>query len=310
MTRHYWMDGRLHRIDENPASILTHGLHYGTGVFEGIRAYDTPDGPAVFRLDAHLDRMQRGADALGLAMDRDGLFRGTLETLRKNGDKAAYIRPIAWFSGPGLALDVAPLKGHSAVATLPWTSHLGDAAVSKGIGLKTSSFRKNSHKAIPALKLTGAYVNGILAKKEATEAGFDEALFIDDQGFVCECTGENVFAWLGDALVAVDHPDALPGITRDTLITLTGATSRALRREELDAADEIFVCGTSAEVTPITRLDGRSLPIGPRTRALAARYQDVVHGRAEKGRGWLTPVATLPTGDDAWQGLLAAAGGY
>lgn len=304
----YWLDGRLHRADHAPASIFEHGLHYGTGVFEGIRAYDTADGPAIFRLDAHLDRLQRGADALGLAVDTAALARGCATTLRANGHRAAYLRPIAWFSGPGLGLDVGPLRSRQAVATLPWTSHLGEGAVDRGIALRTSSMRRNSRWSIPPLKLTGAYVNGILAKKEATDHGFDEALFLDADGLVCECTGENVLCVLDGRLVAVEHPDALPGITRDTLIALTGAEARPVRAEELAGADEIFVVGTSAEVTPVTRLDGRALRVGPATRELAALYQDVVHGRAEAHRGWLTPVDPALPGEAAWGGLLADAG--
>jgi len=288
--RAFWLDGALHDIADTPLSTLEHGLHYGTGVFEGIRAYDTADGPAVFRLDAHMDRFQRGADALGMTIDRRALTQACQDTLRANRHTAAYLRPIAWFSGPGLGLDVAPLTVHQAVASLPWTSHLGDQAVERGISLRTSSIRRNSRWSIPPLKLTGAYVNSILAKREAAQHGYDEALFIDDDGMVCECTGENVFAVIQGDLVAVDHPDALPGITRDTLIRLTGATSRPVSCAELAAADEVFVVGTSAEITPITRLDGRDLTVGRRTRDLAAHYQDIVHGRSAAHRHWLTPV--------------------
>ncbi|MFT6160462.1 MAG: branched-chain amino acid aminotransferase [Myxococcota bacterium] len=309
--QYFWFDGQLLRSDRTPATILEHGLHYGTGVFEGIRAYNTDDGPAIFRLGEHMDRFQRGADALGMTIDRDALQQACIDTLQANGHRAAYLRPIAWFSGPGLALDVATLTAHQAVATLPWTSHLGDDATDRGISLRTSSMRRNSRWSIPPLKLTGAYVNSILAKKEAAEHGFDEALFIDDAGMVCECTGENVFCVVDGQLIAVEHPDALPGITRQTLLDISDAISRPLSATELASADEIFVVGTSAEVTPITRFDGRTLETGLITRQLAAEYQDIVHGRDASKRDWLTfaDAESLPLKDE-WSGRLAAAGGY
>jgi branched-chain amino acid aminotransferase len=283
-----WLDGRLTAAQDTSISPLAHGLHYGTGVFEGIRAYPTAAGPAIFRLDEHLARLGRGAEALGMAVDLPALRRGCLEVLAASGLEAAYLRPLVFYEGGGLGLDVAPLKVRVLVAALPWKNHLGEGE-SRGISLRTSPFRRNAAAALPPLKLCGAYVNSVLAKLEATRAGFEEALFVDGDGFVVECTGENVFLVKDGHLTAVTHPDALPGITRATVVELTGAVSRPVSLDELRAADEIFVTGTSAEVTPVARLDGRALGVGPVARALAERYGRVVRGQAEAARGWLTP---------------------
>ncbi len=290
-----WLDGRLAAAQDTSISPLAHGLHYGTGVFEGIRAYATDSGPAIFRLDDHLERLRRGAEALGMPLGSGGvdlaaLRRGCVEVLAASGLDAAYLRPLVFYEGGGLGLDVAPLKARALVAALPWKNHLGEREA-RGISLRTSPFRRNAAAALPPLKLCGAYVNSVLAKLEATQAGFEEALFVDGGGFVVECTGENVFLVKDGHLTAVAHPDALPGITRATVIELTGAVSRPVSLDELRAADEIFVTGTSAEVTPVARLDGRVLGVGPVARSLAERYGRVVRGRAEQARGWLTPVA-------------------
>jgi len=283
-----WLDGRLTAAQDSFISPLAHGLHYGTGVFEGIRAYATADGPAIFRLDDHLARLASGAEALGMAVDLDGLRRGCLEVLAASGRAEAYLRPLAFYETGGLSLDVAALKVRQLVAALPWTNHLGEAHEQRGVALRTSPFRRNPAAALPPLKLCGGYVNSILAKLEATRAGFEEALFVDGDGFVVECTGENVFLVQGGRLTAVQHPDALPGITRATILELTGAAARPVHLDELREADEIFLTGTSAEVSAVGRLDGRHLVPGPITRELQDRYQRIVHGEAETNRGWLT----------------------
>jgi branched-chain amino acid aminotransferase len=285
-----WLDGRLTAAQESFISPLAHGLHYGTGVFEGIRAYATTDGPAIFRLDDHLDRLERGAEALGMAVDRAGLRRGCLEVLAASGLAEAYLRPLAFYETGGLSLDVAGLKVRQLVAALPWKNHLGEAHAQRGVTLRTSPMRRNPASALPPLKLCGGYVNSILAKLEAARAGFEEALFVDGDGFVVECTGENVFLVSAGRITAVQHPDALPGITRATILELTGAASRPVHLDELREADEIFLTGTSAEVSAVGRLDGRLLTPGPVTLELQARYQRIVHGETETARGWLTPL--------------------
>lgn len=282
-----WMDGSLVEGAEAGISPLAHALHYGTGVFEGVRAYRTDQGPAIFRLEEHLARLGRGAEALGMPVDLELLRRGCLEALAASGLEEAYLRPLAFFETGGLSLDVAGLKVRHLVAALPWKNHLGEGEA-RGVSVRTSPFRRNPASALPPLKLCGGYVNSILAKLEAARAGFEEALFVDDKGFVVECTGENVFFAKGGQLTAVESPDALPGITRATILELSGAESRPVSLAELREADEIFVTGTSAEVTPVGALDARTLPPGPITKELRERYARVVRGQAEQGRGWLT----------------------
>lgn len=279
-------DGEIAEAEAFSVPLTSHALHYGTGVFEGIRSYATDDGgAAVFRLPEHLERMRKGAEALGMKFDVAQATDAVLATLRANGHRDAYIRPLLWFNAGGLGLDVDKLSERLMVATLPWTSHLGTHRVR----LTVSPFRRNPAKALPPLKLCGNYVNSILAKREATQRGFGEALFVDDGGFVVECTGENVFMVKDGRVTAVEHGDALPGITRDTVIQLTGADSRPVRIE-LKAADEVFLTGTSAEIARVEAIDERVFAASPLGDALAARYADVVRGRSEAARHWLTRV--------------------
>ena len=282
-----WSDGELVEAAQAAASPLSHGLHYGTGVFEGIRAYPTADGPAIFRLDAHLARLQRGAEALDMEVDLEELQRGCVEVLADSAMTSAYLRPLVYYGTGGLGLDVAPLQVRRMVAAIPWNNHLGEG-ISKGIRLAISSLQRNPARALPPLKLCGNYVNSILAKLEATKRGFEEALFVDAQGCVVECTGENVFLVKGGRVTAVAHDDALPGITRATILELSGGVSRIVDLEELLAADEVFVTGTSAEVTPVAELADRKWTPGPVTKELQALYMDIVHGRSREHHDWLT----------------------
>jgi branched-chain amino acid aminotransferase len=287
MTLQVWMDGRILPAHDVTVSPFAHALHYGTGVFEGIRCYPTDTGAAVFRLPEHAERMRRGAEVLGLELDPAVLSRAILETLRANGQRDAYIRPIMFYGTGGLRLDTHELSQHLLVATLPWNSHFGDAGA-PGIRLGTSPWRRNPSSSLPPLKLCGGYVNSVLAKRDATRRGLDEALFVDEAGLVVECPGENVFMVKGGAVTSVDHPDALPGITRATVIELSGAESRPVTLAELRQADEVFVTGTSAEVTLVGELDGRALGPSPVSRALAERYAGLVRGREPAYAEWLT----------------------
>jgi branched-chain amino acid aminotransferase len=282
-----WYDGALVDVGTLQATVHTHTLHYGSGVFEGIRAYTTAQGAAVFRLPEHLERMRRGAELLGMDFDVATATEAVLATLRANRQGDAYIRPLAWYGDGGFGLDVAGHPQHLMVATSSTNVHLGGNRTRVAV----SSWRRNPATSLPPLKLCGAYVNSILAKREVKARGFDEALFVDEDGFVVECTGANVFVVRGGRIVAVEHRDALPGITRDTLIALTGAESRPVTREELMDADEVFACGTAAEVTPIGEIDGRNYdPAAPVARELAALYADTVRGRNPAFAGWLTGV--------------------
>ncbi len=281
-----WFDGRLGRSDTLAAPLTTHALHYGTGVFEGIRSYATPNGSAVFRLRDHLDRMRRGADAFGVPFAYAEAEAATLAVLRANKHRDAYIRPLLWLGTGSLGLDVAPLSQHMMVATMPWNSHLGGHRVR----LTVSPYRRNPASALPPLKLCGNYVNSILAKREAGSRGFGEALFVDDNGFVVECTGENVFLVKDGKITAVEHGDALPGVTRTTVIELTGAESRPVTLEELLDADEVFLTGTSAEIASVEALDAREFGTNPRTEEISRLYQRVVRGESAAHSKWLTEV--------------------
>lgn len=293
-TPRLWMDGRLVDPFEATASPLAPALHYGLGVFEGIRSYQTSSGPAIFRLDAHMARMARGAEALGMPFNPEDCAQACLATLAGSGLGDAYLRPIAFYGEGSLGLDVENHRTQMMVAALPWKNHLGEAAA-RGVRAHRSSFQRNASKAMPPLKLCGGYVNSILAKREATRAGFEEALFVDDQGLVVEATGENVFLVKGGKVTAVAHPDALPGITRETLVELTNADSRAVNLSELLEADEVFLTGTSAEVTPLVALDNHTWAVGPVTLELRAHYLAIVRGEKKAPSQWLTrldPVST------------------
>ena len=286
MSLNLWFDGRIGPQDQTLAPLTTHAMHYGTAVFEGIRSYATPDGAAVFRLSEHLERMRKGADAFGASFDAVEAAAAVIAVLQANKHRDAYIRPLLWYGTGSLGLDVAPLRRHLMVASMPWKPHLGD----KPVRLTVSPFRRNRAEALPPLKLSGAYVNSILAKREAGSRGFDDALFIDDAGFVVECTGVNVFLVKHGQVVAVEHPDALPGITRDTIVELAGAVSRPVTLEELLEADEVFLTGTSAEVMPVAALDRRTYGPTPVADGLRTRYLRIVRGGSPAHAHWLTPV--------------------
>ncbi|MEZ5466012.1 MAG: aminotransferase class IV [Lysobacteraceae bacterium] len=282
----YWLDGRLIDPAQPVAPLNTHALHYGSAVFEGIRSYATADGAAVFRLPEHLERMQRGATMIGMTLDTGRMRDAILETLRANRHRDAYIRPLAWFGAGGFGLDVEGHDSHLMVATSSTNVHLTGGRAR----LTVSAWRRNPADSLPPLKLCGAYVNSILAKREAKARGFDEALFVDHGGKVVECTGANVFMVRDGKVTAVEHRDALPGVTRDTLIHFSGAESRAVTREELLEADEVFACGTAAEVAPVACIDDRSYGDNPITRELRDLYARTVRGQVEQYRHWLTQV--------------------
>jgi branched-chain amino acid aminotransferase len=286
MSLNLWFDGRIGPQDQLAAPLTTHAMHYGTAVFEGIRSYATPDGAAVFRLSEHLERMRKGAEAFGATFDVVEAAAAVIAVLQSNHHRDAYVRPLLWYGTGSLGLDVAPLSRHLMVASMPWKPHLGD----KPVRLTVSPFRRNRAEALPPLKLSGAYVNSILAKREAGSRGFDDALFIDDAGFVVECTGVNVFLVKAGQVVAVEHPDALPGITRDTIVELAGAASRPVTLEELLEADEVFLTGTSAEVMPVAALDRKNYGATPVADELRTRYLRVVRGGSPAHAHWLTTV--------------------
>jgi branched-chain amino acid aminotransferase len=282
-----WLDGELVDADRLQAALNTHALHYGSGVFEGIRAYATRRGAAVFRLHEHLERMRTGAELLGMRFDAAQATEAVLSTLRANRQGDAYIRPLAWYGEGSFGLDVGSHPQHLMVATSSTNVHLGGVRTRVSV----SRWRRNPATSLPALKLCGAYVNSILAKREVKARGFDEAMFADDDGFAVECTGANLFIVRDGGVTAVEHRDALPGITRDTLIRLLGAESRPVSLQELRDADEVFACGTAAEVTPIGEIDGRVYDAAsPIAREIAALYASTVRGESASPSAWLTEV--------------------
>ena len=297
-----WYDGRLCPWRDATTHVLTHSLHYGLAVFEGVRAYATDAGPAVFRLTEHTERLFRSAHIYRMRIPYSPaeLREAQKEVVRANGLPAGYIRPIAFYGAEKMGVDPNGAKVHVAVAAWPWGAYLGAEALARGIRVKTSSFARHHVNATMArAKVSATYANSILASMEAREDGYDEALLLDVDGFVAEGPGENVFVIKNGVLCEPELTSALTGITRDALITLARergipTATRRLTRDDVYLADEAFFCGTAAEVTPIVELDRRTIGNGrpgPLTSALAQAFMAAATGRDARHRDWLTPVA-------------------
>jgi branched-chain amino acid aminotransferase len=292
-----WMNGTLVDWDKAQIHVLTHTLHYGTGVFEGIRAYETADGPAVFRLTDHIKRMFNSAHILGMEIPFtvDELVQGVKDTVKSTGLPGCYIRPIAYFGYGEMGLNTLPCKVDVAIACWPWGAYLGDDALDKGVRMKISSWTRHDHNTMPpASKTTGNYVNSSLAKVEALKAGYDEAIMLAPNGLVAECTGENIFVVRnGIILTPPLSAGALEGITQNSVMAIArdhGFDVRVdnIARSDLYIAEEIFVCGTAAEVGSVRSVDERQVPCpGPMTKAIAATYASAVRGREPKYAAWL-----------------------
>ncbi|MFM7251903.1 MAG: branched-chain amino acid transaminase, partial [Ilumatobacteraceae bacterium] len=284
-----WMNGTLVDWDKAQVHVLTHTLHYGTGVFEGIRAYETADGPAVFRLTDHIKRMFNSAHILGMEIPFtvDEIVQGVKDTVKSTGLPGCYIRPIAYYGYGEMGLNTLPCKVDVAIACWPWGAYLGDDALDKGVRMKISSWTRHDHNTMPpASKTTGNYVNSSLAKVEALKAGYDEAIMLAPNGLVAECTGENIFVVRnGIILTPPLSAGALEGITQNSVTTIArdhGFDVRVdnIARSDLYIAEEIFVCGTAAEVGSVRSVDERQVPCpGPMTKAIAETYAAAVHGR-------------------------------
>ena len=296
-----WYDGKLVPWREATTHVLTHTLHYGMGVFEGVRAYETKQGPAIFRLEEHTDRLLRSAHILGMKLpyDKATLIEAQIETVRANGLKSGYIRPMAFYGAEAMGISARSLSVHVIVAAWPWGAYLGQEALEKGIRVKTSSFsRHHVNITMCKAKANGNYMNSILAHREAEHDGYDEALLLDVDGFVAEGSGENIFIVRRGKLYTPDLTSALEGITRDTILQLAGelgipVIEKRITRDEVYSADEAFFTGTAAEVTPIRELDNRAIGAGrrgPITERLQALYFDCVQGRSPAHAGWLTSV--------------------
>ena len=296
-THKIWMNGSLVDWDDARIHVLTHTLHYGMGVFEGVRAYETPKGPAVFRLTEHMERLHNSAKIMGMDMPYsvDELVQATKDVVAASGLPGAYIRPIAYYGYGEMGLNTLPCSVDVAIACWPWGAYLGEDALTTGVRMKISSWTRHDHNTMPpASKTTGNYVNSSLAKVEALKAGYDEAIMLNPQGFVSECTGENIFVARDGVLVTPPiAAGALEGITQDSVMTIgrdLGYKFRVdyLTRSDLYVAEEMFVCGTAAEVSAVNSVDDRSIPCpGPMTAAIAAEYGRVVRGQVPRYDDWL-----------------------
>ena len=291
-----WMNGELIPWEDAKIHVLTHTLHYGMGVFEGIRAYETARGPAVFRLTDHIERLQNSARILMMELPYsvDELVDAVKLTVRSTGLPGCYIRPIAYFGYGEMGLNTLPCTVDVAIACWPWGAYLGDDAATKGVRMKISSWTRHDHNTMPpASKTTGNYVNSSLAKVEALQAGYDEAIMLAPNGLVAECTGENIFVSRHDILLTPPlSAGALEGITQNSVMTIArdlGFECRIddIARSDLYIAEEIFVCGTAAEVSSVNSVDDRSIPCpGPKTQAIADLYGRVVRGQEDQYKDW------------------------
>ncbi|HWR90251.1 MAG TPA: branched-chain amino acid transaminase [Dissulfurispiraceae bacterium] len=300
-TEKIWMDGKLVAWDDANVHILTHTLHYGLGVFEGIRCYLTPKGPAVFKLAEHVKRLFQSAHIflMEIPYTEEEIRQAILETIRANGVQECYIRPLVYigYGAMGLFPKGNPIR--VAIAVWPWGTYLGDDALEQGIRVKVSSFIRNHvNSNMSRGKVCGYYVNSQLAKKEAISCGYDEALLLDTEGYVSEGSGENVFVVRNGELKTTPLTSILEGITRDSILALAkdrGIVTREERftRDEIYIADEAFFTGTAAEITPIRELDGRTIgsgKAGPVTRALQSAFFDIVKGKNRDYESWITYV--------------------
>jgi len=296
-----FLDGELVPQEQATVSVLTHALHYGTSVFEGIRAYETERGAAIFRLREHAVRLLQSAKILGMrtSLSVEDIERAILETVRANERPACYIRPLLWYGAESLGVNPTRNAVHFMVATLPWGVYLGEEAVRQGAKLMTSSWRRSSADIMPTKsKAGGNYVNSVLANQEARENGFDEASPLDKQGFVAEGSGENIFAVNDGVLYPIARSVNLRGITRDSVIKIaehlgTKVEPTMATRDELYIADEVFMVGTAAEVTPVASIDRRPIgegSAGPYSLEMRRVYLEVVSGRVAEFEGWLTYV--------------------
>ena len=297
-----WFDGRLVPQEEATVSVLSHALHYGTSVFEGARAYATDRGAAIFRLHDHSRRLLDSAKILGMpdVPSVEEIDEAVIETVRGNGRTACYIRPLLWYGPESLGISPARNRVHFMVATWSWGTYLGDDAVAQGARMITSSWRRSPPDVMPTkAKAGGNYVNSVLANQEARELGYDEALLLDENGFVAEGAGENLFLVRDGVLYPVVHSVNLRGITRDSVIAIAQAEGVEVRetwatRDELYTADEVFMVGTAAEVTPIAEIDRRPIgegKAGPFAMRMREWYLNAVEGRDARFADWLTYVS-------------------
>lgn len=293
-----WLDGEYVEWREAKVHVLTHTLHYGMGVFEGVRAYKTKDGPAIFRLKEHTERLFDSAHILGMPMShtKDELNQVQKEIIKKNNLQSAYLRPMCFYGSEGMGLRADNLKVHTMIAAWEWGAYLGEDNMKNGIRIKTSSYtRHHVNIAMCKAKANGNYINSMLALQEALRDGYDEALLLDVAGFVAEGSGENIFIIKDNVIYTPELTYALSGITHNTITQLAKdlgyeVIMKRITRDEIYCADEAFFTGTAAEVTPIRELDNRKIGSGTRgevTEKLQTLYFDCVYGRNKNYEKWL-----------------------
>lgn len=296
-----WYDGKMVNWRDATTHVLTHTLHYGMGVFEGVRAYKTDKGTAIFRLKEHTDRLFRSAHILQMKMPftKEEMMEAQKAAVRENNLESAYMRPMCFYGAEAMGISAKTLSTHVIVAAWKWGAYMGQEALDNGIRVKTSSFsRHHVNITMCKAKANGNYMNSILAHQEAALDGYDEALLLDVDGFVAEGSGENIFIVRNGKLYTPDLTSALEGITRDTIVQLAGeiglqVIEKRITRDEVYSADEAFFTGTAAEVTPIRELDRRDIgagTAGPITKQLQKMFFDVVTGKSSKHADWLTLV--------------------
>jgi branched-chain amino acid aminotransferase len=297
-----WFDGELVPWREAKVHVLTHTLHYGMGVFEGVRAYKAEQGTAIFRLQEHTDRLFRSAHIMSMKVpfDKQTINQAQLSAVKENGLDSAYIRPMFFYGSEGMGLRADNLKVHAIVAAWSWGSYLGADGLEKGIRIRTSSFtRHHVNISMCKAKANGHYINSMLALQEALSCGYDEALLLDTEGYVAEGSGENIFIVRNGVIYTPELTSALDGITRDTIFQLAKEVGipvkeKRITRDEVYVADEAFFTGTAAEVTPIRELDNRAIGSGgrgPITEKLQTMFFDAVHGRSPQYENWLSYIS-------------------
>jgi len=296
-----WKDGHMIEWRDATLHMLTHSLHYGMAIFEGVRAYKTVDGTAIFRLKEHTQRLFNSAKIfqMKLPFDMETLMAAQRDVVRANQLESCYIRPLAWIGSEKMGVSARGNTIHVSVAAWPWGAYLGEEGLAKGIRVKTSSFtRHHVNASMVRAKASGYYINSILANQEVTADGYDEALLLDTEGYVSEGAGENIFIVKAGKIYTPDLASCLDGITRDSVLTMARdqgieVIEKRITRDEIYCADEAFFTGTAAEVTPIRELDGRQIGAGSRgpvTEQLQSLFFDVASGKAAKYKHWLTPV--------------------
>jgi branched-chain amino acid aminotransferase len=296
-----WFDNNMTPWREAKTHVLTHTLHYGLGVFEGVRAYEAKKGTAIFRLQDHTNRLFNSAHIMSMPMpyDKNIINDAHIESVKQNNLKSAYIRPMAFYGSEAMGISAKSLSTHVIVAAWSWGAYMGQEALEKGISVKTSSYsRHHVNVTMCKAKANGNYMNSILAHQEAINDGYNEALLLDTQGFVSEGSGENIFIVKNGKLITPSLSSALEGITRDTIIQIANRNNidvveKNITRDEIYTADEAFFTGTAAEVTPIKELDRRKIGLGKRgdiTELLQKTYFEIVKGENSQYGDWLTYV--------------------